>query len=162
MAAGRDNEDIRVTARVDYAVRAAVELAAAPDPARPLKAEAIARAQGIPHRFLDHILASLRQGGVVESRRGAEGGHRLARPAREISLADVIRAVDGPLASVAGTRPDALSFDGSAAPLATVWVAVRANLRAVLEATSLADVAADELPAAVRALADAPDAWEVR
>jgi Rrf2 family protein len=149
---------VRITARVDYAVRAAVELAGA-EPDVPLKAEAIARAQDIPPRFLDHILASLRHGGLVRSRRGAEGGHMLARPAAEISVADVIRAVDGPLASIGGLRPDQLEPHGSAVALQRMWIAVRSSLREVLEETSLADVAAGKLPAAVEQRAEGEDAW---
>jgi Rrf2 family protein len=149
---------VRITARVDYAVRAAVELAAA-EPGRPVKADAIAQAQDIPPRFLDHILASLRHGGLVQSRRGAEGGHMLAQPAEQISIADVIRAVDGPLASVGGLRPDQLAPQGTAVPLQRVWIAVRSSLRDVLEDTTLADVAAGKLPKQVEARAGGDDAW---
>jgi Rrf2 family protein len=152
---------VRLTAKADYAVRAAVELAAA-DGERPVKADAIARAQAIPPAFLDHILGALRQAGIVESRRGSEGGHRLARPAQEVSIADVVRAIDGPLASVAGMRPDTLALSGTAAPLQTVWIAVRASLREVLEQVTLADVAADRLPAGVVERARDADAWAPR
>jgi Rrf2 family protein len=149
---------VRITARVDYAVRAAVELAAA-EPGKPVKADTIAQAQDIPPRFLDHILASLRHGGLVQSRRGAEGGHMLAQPAVEISIADVIRAVDGPLASVGGLRPDQLEPRGTAVPLQRVWIAVRSSLREVLEDTTLADVAAGRLPKQVETRASGDDAW---
>jgi Rrf2 family protein len=152
---------VRLTAKADYAVRAAVELAAAGGE-HPVKAEAIARAQAIPPAFLDHILGSLRQAGIVESRRGADGGHRLARPATEVTLADVLRAIDGPLASVAGVRPDRLELHGTAAPLQGVWIAVRASLRDVLEHVTLADVAADELPPDVAGRAEDADAWSSR
>jgi Rrf2 family protein len=134
-----------------------VELAAAGD--GPVKGERLAQAQEIPLNFLENIMADLRNAGLARSRRGADGGYWLGRPAEEITLADVIRAVDGPLAAVRGVRPEALSFDGAARPLGEVWIAVRASLRRVLEATTLADVVRDELPAEVRALAAPGEAW---
>ncbi len=148
---------MRVSAKADYAIRAAVELAAAGE--GPVKGDRIATAQGIPPNFLENILADLRNSGLVASRRGADGGYWLARPAAQISLADVIRAVDGPLAAVRGQRSEQVEYAGSAESLRDVWVAVRASLRNVLERTTLADVAAGSLPAEVRALADDPDAW---
>jgi Rrf2 family protein len=148
---------MRVSAKADYAIRAAVELAAAGD--GPVKGDRIAKAQDIPSNFLENILADLRNAGIVSSRRGAEGGYWLARPADEVSLADVIRAVDGPLANVRGVRSDQLAYDGSAAALQDVWIAVRASLRAVLEQVTLAQVASGELPDHVRQLAADPDAW---
>ena len=123
---------MRISAKADYAVRAAAELAAAGDE-RPVKGEAIAAAQGIPQNFLENILADLRHAGLVKSQRGADGGYRLARPAGEISVADVIRAVEGPLAAVRGEAPEDVSYAGAAAPLQDVWIAVRANLRDVVE-----------------------------
>jgi Rrf2 family protein len=152
---------MRVSAKVDYAVRAAVELAAVGDDAW-VKAEAIADAQEIPRKFLDNILQGLRQAGLIESRRGPDGGHRLVRPAREVAIADVIRAIDGPLANVGGRSPDSVEFPGSAASLQEVWVAVRATLRTVLEETTLADIAAGELPSEVDRLTKLPGAWERR
>jgi len=149
---------MRVSAKTDYALRAAVELAAAPE-GTPVKGERLSTSQSIPLRFLENILLQLRHAGIIESRRGAEGGYRLARPASEITLADVIRAIDGPLAGVSGRRPETLDFTGTSEPLREVWVAVRASLRAVLENVSLADVAAGELPDNVRELTSAPDAW---
>jgi Rrf2 family protein len=157
----RQNVRVRISAKADYAIRAAVELAAAGDDA-PVKGDRIAVAQAIPPNFLENILADLRNNGLIQSRRGAEGGYWLARPAEEISLAEVIRAVEGPLANVRGVRPEAVQFDGSAEPLRDVWVAVRASLRSVLEQTTLADVARGELPEHVRALAADPDAWSPR
>jgi Rrf2 family protein len=148
---------MRVSAKADYAIRAAVELAAAGE--GPVKGERIAKAQRIPSNFLENILADLRNAGIVGSRRGAEGGYWLARPAEEVSLADVIRAVDGPLANVRGVRSDELEYEGSAKALEQVWIAVRASLRGVLERVSLADVARGELPDHVRQLAADPDAW---
>jgi Rrf2 family protein len=148
---------VRVSAKSDYAIRAAVELAAAGE--GPTKGERIAQAQEIPSNFLENILADLRNAGIVASRRGAEGGYWLARPADEISLADVIRAVDGPLANVRGVRSEQITYAGSAVPLRDVWVAVRASLRSVLENVTLADLASGELPEPVRTLAADPDAW---
>lgn len=152
---------MRVSAKADYALRAAVELAAHGDE-RPLKGELIAQAQGIPLRFLENILGELRTAGVLDSRRGAEGGYLLARPAAEISLGDVIRAVDGPLANVMGARPEALEYDGASAPLRDVWVAVRTSLRSVLDEVTLADVAAAKLPPDVVRMTESPDAWQPR
>ena len=149
---------MRVSAKTDYALRAALELAAAPDD-KPVKGERIATAQAIPLRFLENILMQLRHAGLVDSRRGAEGGYRLARPATEVTLADVIRAIDGPLAGVSGVRPEALGFNGVAEPMRDVWIAVRASLRGVLEQVTLADVVAGELPASVRTLVADEDAW---
>jgi Rrf2 family protein len=149
---------VRVSAKTDYALRAALELAAAPDE-KPVKGERIATAQAIPLRFLENILMQLRHAGLVESRRGADGGYRLARPPAEVTLADVIRAIDGPLAGVSGARPETLDFEGVAAPMRDVWIAVRASLRGVLERVTLADVVAGELPAHVRELVADEDAW---
>src|SRR3954469_23639707 len=129
---------VRVSAKVDYALRAAIELASLEDE-WPVKGERVARAQGIPLRFMENILGQLRQAGIVASRRGAEGGYMLARPPGEIALADVIRAVDGPLANVGGLRPDQLSYEGTATPMKEIWVAVRAALRSVLEEVTLAE-----------------------
>jgi Rrf2 family protein len=149
---------VRVSAKADYAIRAAVELAAAGD--GPVKGEQLAQAQGIPPNFLENIMADLRNAGLVASRRGAEGGYWLARPAEEISLADVIRAVDGPLANVRGVRSEQLAYEGSAEPLREVWVAVRASVRSVLERVSLADVAGGRLPKTIAELTADPDAWQ--
>src|SRR5438128_11243790 len=141
---------MRLSAKADYALRAAVELAAHGD--GHVKAEALARAQSVPLRFLEHILLDLKHAGLVASQRGAEGGYWLARPPAEISLADVIRAVEGPLANVRGVRPEELTYEGTAEPLRDVFVALRANVRAILEAVTLADVASGELPEVVREL----------
>lgn len=149
---------MRITAKADYAVRAAAELAAA-EGEGPLKGERIATAQDIPLKFLENILSELRTAGIVASRRGAEGGYWLDRPAAEVSVADVLRAVEGPLASIRGTGPERLEYQGAAAALPRMWVALRANLRTVLEGVSLADLASGELPANVAALTDDPDAW---
>jgi Rrf2 family protein len=149
---------VRITAKADYAVRAAVELAASGERG-PVKAEQISDAQGIPLNFLENILAELRRAGIVESRRGAAGGYLLARPAAEVSLADVIRAVEGPLANVRGISPDGLEYEGSAERLRDVWVALRANVRGVLEQVTLADVAKGELPAHIAELTQGTDAW---
>ena len=131
---------MRVSAKVDYALRACLELAASPP--GPVKGERIATAQGIPPKFLENILLDLRQAGVVASRRGVEGGYWLARPAEEISVADVIRAVEGPIASVRGERPENVAYEGSAVALRDTWLDLRAAMRGVLEETSLADLVA--------------------
>ncbi|MFJ3880154.1 RrF2 family transcriptional regulator [Streptomyces sp. NPDC090077] len=149
---------MRISARADYAVRAALQLAASQDDG-PLKAEAIADAQDIPHKFLEGILNDMRRGGLVLSQRGGNGGYRLARPARSISIADVIRVVDGPLVSVRGVRPPDLSYTGPAESLLPLWIALRANVREILDGVSLADVASSDLPASVSALAESPGAW---
>ena len=149
---------MRTTAKADYAVRADVELAAA-GAGDPVKAEQISEAQSIPLNFLENILAELRRGGIVESRRGAAGGYLLGRPAEEITVADVIRAVEGPLANVRGVSPDLLEYEGSAERLRDVWVALRANVRGVLEQVTLADIAKGELPPFIAELTQAPDAW---
>jgi len=148
---------MRVSAKADYAVRAAVELAAAESP--PVKGEAISQAQEIPLKFLENILGELRHAGIVRSQRGTEGGYWLARPAEEITLADVIRAVEGPLASVRGSSPETLKYGGTAKPLGKLWVAVRANLRAILESVTLADVASGELPGLIDELTTDPAVW---
>ena len=147
---------MRTTAKADYAVRAAVELAAAGEL---VTADHIAQAQGIPLNFLENILRDLRRGGIVESRRGQQGGYTLARPADEISVADVIRAVEGPLANVRGHPPEDLEYGGSSAKLRDVWVALRASVRSVLERVTLADLARGELPSEVSSLTTDADAW---
>lgn len=153
-----DNVRMRISARADYAVRAALQLAASQDDG-PVKAEAIADAQDIPHKFLEGILNDMRRGGLVLSQRGGNGGYRLAKPARSISVADVIRVVDGPLVSVRGVRPPDLSYTGPAQALLPLWIALRANVREILDGVTLADVASSDLPADVSALADTPGAW---
>jgi Rrf2 family protein len=150
---------MRISARADYAVRAALELAVRQD-GGPVKAEAIATAQDIPHKFLEGILGDLRRGGLVTSRRGGSGGYALARAADTITVADVIRTVDGPIVSVRGERPTQLAYTGPAEPLLPLWVAVRANVRKILEGVTLADIAEGTLPGPVRELAAEPAAWE--
>ena len=147
-----------MAAKVDYALRASIELAALAE-GGPIKGEQLASAQGIPLKFLENILGELRLAGLVRSQRGAEGGYWLARPADDITLADVIRAVEGPIANVRGLRPEAVTYTGSAERLRDVWIAVRANLRSILEVVTLADVAHGDLPAPVDRLAADPDAW---
>ena len=150
---------MRVSAKVDYALRACVELAAAAGDG-PVKGERIAQAQGVPLKFLENILLDLRHAGLVHSQRGAEGGYWLARPAAAVSLADVIRAVEGPIANVRGVRPEQVEYDGAARPLQDVWIALRASMRAVLEDVTLADLAAGRLPEPVLELTRSADAWE--
>lgn len=148
---------MRISAKADYAIRATAELAAADE--QLLTAERIARAQGIPLKFLLGILGELKVAGIVESQRGSEGGYRLAREPHEIRLADVIRAVEGPLATIQERRPEELRYPGPARALRDVWVAVRANLRAVLEGVTVADLVAGSLPEHVSALLGDPEAW---
>ncbi len=128
----------------------------------PLTADKLAAAQSLPVKFLENILVDLRRGGLVRSQRGSEGGYRLARPAAEISAADVLRLVDGPLAEVRGLRPEAAAYDGPAQHLQEVWVAARASLRGVLDNVSLADIASGKLPKSIAKLAADPDAWCAR
>jgi Rrf2 family protein len=149
---------MRVSAKADYAIRATAELAAAEGTGQ-MRADRIATAQDIPIKFLESILLELKHAGIVRSQRGAEGGYALARPGSEISLADVIRAVDGPLANVRGDRPENVTYKGAAVRLTDVWIAVRASLRSVLESTSVADLARGELPESVVELAGDPDNW---
>jgi Rrf2 family protein len=152
------NGRMRVSAKADYALRAVIELAASADV--PVKGEKIAQAQEIPLKFLENILGDLRHAGIVRSQRGVEGGYWLARPAEEITVAEVVRAVEGPIANVRGMGPEQVEYAGSAARLRDVWIAVRANLRAVLEDVTISDVARGELPAAVEDLVANPDAWQ--
>ena len=152
---------MRVSARSDYAIRALLELAVA-GPDAPVRGDAIARAQAIPSKYLENLLADLRRARLLASRRGVNGGYRLARPASAITLADVIRAIDGPLAGVRDAAPEDVEYPGPAASLRDVWVALRASMRTVLETTTLADVAAGKLPAGVRKLLGEPDAWTRR
>jgi Rrf2 family protein len=152
---------VRVSARADYAIRALLELAAA-GPGEPVRGDAIAQAQAIPAKYLENLLADLRRSRLIASQRGANGGYRLARPSSAITLADVIRAIDGPLAGVRDDAPEDVAYTGAAASLRDVWVALRASMRTVLEATTLADVATGKLPAGVRRLLREPDAWTRR
>ena len=152
---------MRISAKADYAVRAAAQLAAAED-GRTTAADALALAQDVPGRFLEGILGDLRRQGLVTSRRGAGGGYVLARPGAEITVADVIRAVDGPLVYVRGERPHQLEYTGPAEDLPEVWVALRASVRNVLEQVTLADLVAHDLPRSVRALTVAEEAWQNR
>lgn len=157
-ATGCEDATVRISAKVDYAVRAALELATAEGGA-PIKGERVALNQDIPLKFLENILAEMRRAGIVQSQRGAEGGYWLATPADQVSVADIIRAVEGPLADVRGAPPERLTYTGPAAALQQVWIAVRANLRVVLETVTVADIAAGTLPAAVQDLLDDPEAW---
>lgn len=151
---------MQVSARADYALRAASELARAKvEGAGPLKGEKIASAQGIPKKFMENILLDLKHHGLVRTQRGASGGYWLATPADEITLADVIRAVEGPLANVRGEWPEAVEYTGAAEKLREVWIAVRASLRAVLETVTLADLVEGSLPPDVEGLTRNPEAW---
>jgi Rrf2 family protein len=152
---------VRVSARADYAIRALVELAAA-GPEASLRGDAIATAQSIPTKYLENLLADLRRARLVSSQRGIRGGYRLAREASTITLADVIRAIDGPLAGVRDDAPEDVTYPGAAAGLRDVWVALRASMRTVLEAVTVADVASGKLPKVVRKRLDDPGAWSRR
>jgi Rrf2 family protein len=149
---------MRISAKEDYALRAALELAAIAPAV--LTRERVAAAQDIPFAFLETILLELKRAEIVEGLRGPDGGFRLARPAAEISVADVIRAVSGPLATVRGARPQTLSYSGVAADVPKLWIALRSSVRDVLETVSLADLANGKLPARIRRLADDPARWE--
>jgi Rrf2 family protein len=152
---------MHVTAKADYAVRAVVELADSAKDA-PRKVDEVAQAQSIPVSFLENILTQLRSSGIVRSQRGPEGGYWLARPAEEVNLAQVIRAVEGPLVGVRGQRPEEVEYVGSAESLQQVWIALRSNLRKVLENVTVADVAEGRLPKEVLALTRAEEAWQTR
>ena len=155
----RKTRGMRITAKADYAVRAAAELAAAQDDGILVKGEQLARSQSIPQNFLENILTELRRAGIVRTRRGADGGYQLARPAGEITVADVLRAVEGPLAAVQGNRPESLTYEGAAAHLPDVWIALRASLRSVLEHVTLADLASGKLPTVVKERTRVKDSW---
>jgi Rrf2 family protein len=152
---------LRISAKVDYAVRATIELAATAD-AGPVRAEQVATAQGIPLNFLENILGELRHAGIVRSQRGPEGGFRLAKPADQVTIADVIRAVEGPLATVRGGPPEESHYGGAAGELPRVWIAVRKSLREVVENVTVADVADGRLPRAIAKLSEDPEAWVTR
>jgi Rrf2 family protein len=147
---------MRLSARVDYALRAVCELAAAQ---APRTVDQLSAAQDIPNKYLESILGELRRGGLLRSQRGPEGGYRLARPAGDISIADVIRALDGELANVRGSRPEHLEYGGSAAALQQVWIALRASERSILESVTLAHVTSGRLPDQVAAMVADPAAW---
>jgi len=160
------NRPVDISARTDYAIRALLMLAHEARVAQaagiPVSVDTLARRQKLPRRFLEAILGDLRRGGIVVSQRGPGGGYLLSRPAAEISLGEVFRVVDGPLAEVHGLRPHETSYDGVAAHLPVVWVALRASLRRVLDGTSLEQLLTGELPADVRTLAGDPQAWQNR
>jgi Rrf2 family protein len=152
-----EDAGVQISAKTDYAVRALLNLAShEPDL---VKVDTIVREQGLPRKFVEAILGELRRAALVRSQRGADGGYALARPAHEISLGAVIRAVDGPLAEVRGLRPNETAYTGVAEHLPDVWVAVRASLRKVLDEVSLAQVLSGKLPAHIRRLVESPDAW---
>lgn len=153
------NESVQIPAKVDYAIRALLSLAASDTS---LTTEQLAAEQHLPSKFLGAILSDLRRGGVVASQRGADGGFRLARPSSEISIADVMRVLGGPLAGVRGLLPESLEYDGAAAHLQQVWIALRGSLRQVLEHVSLADIVSGQLPVEVTQFTNDPDAWHAR
>lgn len=152
------DEGVHISARTEYGLRALLALAAEPDGA-PLTGEELAAREGLPQKFLEGLLSDVRRAGLIRSQRGRGGGYRLARKAADITVADVMRALDGPLADVRGLRPESVSYTGPAEHLPEVWVAARASLRSVLDHVSIADVVAGNLPAKVRRLTAQPDAW---
>ena len=156
-ASAEESGRMRISAKADYALRASLELAAAERP--PLKRDEIAEAQRIPVKFLETILAELKHAGIVASQRGSDGGYLLARPADEITLGDVMRVIEGPLASVRDERPEDVSYAGPAEMLQEVWVALRTSMRAVLDGVTLAEIVDRDLPARVAELAADPEAW---
>ena len=150
---------MRVSAKADYALRALIAIAQRDD-ARPVSAEELGRLQEIPHGFLQAILADLRRSGIVVSQRGQSGGWRLAARAADVTVADVIRAVDGPLVSVYGLRPEAVTYNESASVLQHVWIAARSALREVFESVTLESLALATLPPDVEARTQDKDAWQ--
>ena len=150
---------VHIPAKVDYGMRALLELASAEGP---VTGESLARAQGLPVKFLAAIMNDLRRAGLVHSQRGLEGGYRLGRPAGQITAADVMRALDGPLAEVRGLRPEMTTYEGAAAHLQGLWVATRASLRSVLERVTLEDLVKGNLPRHIARMVDDPDSWEPR
>ena len=151
---------MRVSAKADYAVRAAAELAAADE--GPVKGGVLAEAQDIPLQFLEHILLELKHNGIVRARRGAKGGYWLAREADDVTVAEIVRAVEGPIAHVQSAPPESITYRGNAKHLQEVWIAVRASLRTVLEEVTLADLVSGEMPSVVSELASSKDAWVAR
>ena len=151
---------MQISARGDYAVRAALGLAAAHP--NLLSAQAIAQQQGLPHKFLEAVLADLRRAGLVRAQRGADGGYTLTQPPSEITVGRILRAVDGPLAGVRGLRPEETAYNGAAQNLPRLWVAVRAAVRDVVDEVTLADLVTGRMPARVRRLTTKPDAWQPR
>ena len=160
----RNNGTMHVSAKVDYAMRALLEItrSAGDDSAQLIKGDQLAEAQDIPARFLEGILRQLRQAGIVASQRGAEGGYRLAKPPGEITVADVVRALDGPLADVRGDRPENAEYNGAAEHLKEVWVATRAAVRGVLDHVTLAEICSGKLPDSVTRWTDDPASWSPR
>lgn len=151
---------MQISAKADYAMRALLVLATVPE-GTSVKGQDIAEIQEMPVKFVENTLGDLKRSGLVQSQRGRFGGYRLGRPAHLITVADVVRAVDGPLAEVRGRRPETVTYAGAAENLQRVWIAARASLRAVLEHVTLAQIVNGELPAAITEIVDTPDAWKV-
>ena len=146
---------MHISAKADYAMRALLVLATAPDD-RPVKGASIAAAQAMPPKYVENILVDLRRAGIVASQRGSEGGFKLARPASQITVADVVRAADGPLADVRGLRPEDVTYEGAAEHLSEVWLAVRVSLRSVVESVTLEHIVSGKLPARIAKMARDP------
>lgn len=152
---------MQISAKADYAMRALLVLAAEPDHAA-IKGQVIADSQQMPMKFVENTLGALKRSGLVISQRGSSGGYRLGKPAHLITVADVVRAVDGPMAEIRGHRPETVTYEGPAEHLQTVWIATRASLRSILEHVTLADIASGQLPEHIVTIASAPDAWKAR
>lgn len=153
------NDAVQISAKADYAVRALLVMAADPE-GKPIKGETIAKMQGMPVKFVENTLVELRRTGLVASQRGTAGGFKLGKPASRITVADIVRAVDGPLAQVRGERPEETAYEGPAEHLQKVWIAVRASLRSVLEHVTLADIVTGKIPRRILKLTEDPDAWK--
>jgi Rrf2 family protein len=151
---------VYISAKVDYATRVLLTLAASDG--TPIRGETLAKAQDLPVRFVENTLVDLRRAGLISSHRGIDGGYKLAKPASQISIADIIRTLEGPLAEVHGLRPDQRAYEGPAEHLQDVWVALRASMRAVLETVTLDQIVAGKLPARIAKLVNDPDSWEPR
>jgi Rrf2 family protein len=151
---------MQISAKADYAMRALLVLAAAPND-ESVKGQTIAETQGMPVKFVENTLGDLKRSGLVQSQRGSSGGYRLGRPSHLITVADVVRAVDGPLAEVRGRRPETVTYEGAAENLQQVWIAARASLRAVLEHVTLAQIVDGRLPESISRVVETPDAWKV-
>ena len=160
VASARHDGHVQISARGDYAVRAALSLAKA-HPSL-MSAQAIAQDQDMPRKFLEAVLADLRRAGVVRAQRGAEGGYTLSQPPRDVTVGQILRAVDGPLAGVRGMRPEETKYSGAAENLPNLWVAVRSAVREVLDEVSLPELLSGRMPAHVRKLTTRPDAWQPR
>jgi Rrf2 family protein len=157
-----DNGAVKITAAVEYAMQALLEIADPANQNRPVTAKEIAKSQNISVKFLESILTKLKQGSILVSVRGPAGGYQLAREPVAISVADVIRCIEGPLAAVGEKAPELAKYKGSAKHLTNAWIATRVGLREVLEEISLANLIAGKFPKDISALLNKKDAWKRR